>query len=61
MQAHKIITAVLWGSLFIAGGFLWLLDSLGAIQFRITDWWPAILIVIGLNIIIDGFSHGRGK
>src|SRR6478736_598616 len=33
---------------FIALGGLMTLDNIGLIHFSIRDWWPAILIVIGI-------------
>lgn len=57
----KVASAVLWGSLFIIGGTLWLLDSLGVLEFNIGDWWPAIFIVIGISIIFDGIFGKDGN
>lgn len=36
---------------FIALGGLMTLDNMGLIHFSIRDWWPAILIIIGIKIV----------
>jgi len=43
----------LWASLFIAMGGLMTLDNMGIIHFNIFDWWPLILIVVGVKMLLS--------
>ncbi len=36
------------GSLFILFGLIWVLRNLGYINFNLREWWPLILIAVGL-------------
>ena len=47
--------SLFWGVLMIGLGVLFLLDNLGIVYFDeiISDYWPLILIAIGLKIIIS--------
>ncbi len=41
----------IFGGILIAVGSLMLLDRLDILTFRIHDWWPVILIIIGINFL----------
>ncbi len=41
----------IFGWIFTAVGTMMLLDRLDFITFRVWDWWPVILIIIGLNFL----------
>jgi len=47
--------SVFWGIIFLLFGVLFLLGNLGIMYFDfwdfIGDWWPVILIVIGISVI----------
>jgi len=47
--------SLFWGVLLIGIGVLFLLDNLGILYLDeiISDYWPVILIAIGLKIIIS--------
>ena len=51
----KKIGSLFWGVLMIGIGVLFLLDNLGIVYFDeiISDYWPLILIAIGLKIILS--------
>ena len=45
-------STILTGSIFIIIGLIWVMRNLGHIDFGIREWWPLILIGIGvLNIV----------
>ncbi|MEW5800322.1 MAG: DUF5668 domain-containing protein [Bacteroidota bacterium] len=46
--------------LIVIGSFM-LLDRLDFITFRIRDWWPLILIIIGLNFLRGSWMRSRAK
>jgi hypothetical protein len=50
-------SSMLWGLVFIALGVALLLERLGYMQFDLGQflhtWWPLILIIIGLGMLID--------
>jgi len=50
-----------FGWILIAVGGLMLLDRLDFINFRIRDWWPIILIIIGLNFLRGTWSRSQRK
>jgi hypothetical protein len=58
-------SGITWGLTFIVIGGLMLLDNLHVIRFDFSDfihrWWPLILIIIGLNIILKNLSGGDGR
>ena len=41
-------------------GVLMLLDRLDFINFRVWDWWPIILIIIGLNFLRGSLKQKKG-
>jgi predicted membrane protein len=41
----------IFGWILAAAGTLMLLDVMDLIQFRLWDWWPVVLIIIGLNFL----------
>jgi hypothetical protein len=41
------------GLIFIAIGTIMLLSNLGIIPGNLKDWWPIILVAIGIGIILD--------
>jgi len=47
--------SIFWGIVLLVFGVLFLLGNLGIMYFDfwgfIGDWWPVILIVVGLSII----------
>jgi hypothetical protein len=59
MTGNKLMGAVLWGSAFIIAGVLWLLSNLGVIKFDIWQLWPLVFVIIGVQIIIDGFGKQK--
>ncbi len=40
--------SVLTGSVFIFIGFVWVMRNLGHIDFSLREWWPLVLIAVGL-------------
>ncbi|MCK4835157.1 MAG: hypothetical protein KAT17_00885 [Candidatus Aminicenantes bacterium] len=46
--------ASLTGLILILLGILWVLNNLEIIDFRLSEWWPLILILIGLIHLISG-------
>lgn len=46
------------GGGFILVGIMMTLHQMGIIYFRVRDWWPMILIVIGLSVIFKHRFHG---
>lgn len=51
----------LWPVIFIALGSLMTLNNIGLISFHIRDWWPAILIAIGVKIVFFDRKDSEGK
>jgi len=51
----------LWPVLFIALGSLMTLNSIGLIHFQMRDWWPLILIVIGVKIAFFDRQKKQGN
>jgi len=49
----------IFGWVLIVIGALKMLDVLNLINFRIGDWWPVILIVIGLNFLRGSWNRSR--
>ena len=41
------------GIILVIVGGLWLLDNIGMIDFRFRDWWPLIIIAIGLADLVN--------
>lgn len=48
-----------FGWILIAVGSLMLLDRFDFIDFRVWDWWPVILIIIGINFLRGSWSRSR--
>lgn len=46
------------GTLMLAGTLL-LLNSFGVIHFRLHDWWPLLLVLLGISIIWRGYDRAR--
>lgn len=57
MAGSKSRSSVITGSIFIAIGVLMMLNNLGIIHFSWHDWWPVILIGVGLAIVFKDRSH----
>jgi hypothetical protein len=54
------LNLLLWGGLLIGMGVLFLLDNLGAIHLRdAVQFWPVLLIGLGLYLIINQFKNGK--
>lgn len=49
----------LFGWILIGVGILMLLHRFDLIYFRIWDWWPVILIIIGLNFLRGSWTRRR--
>jgi predicted membrane protein len=49
----------IFGFIFIAIGALMLLDRMDIIDFRIWDWWPVVLIIVGLNFLRGARSRSQ--
>jgi hypothetical protein len=51
------ISILIWGLLILAVGFIFLLGNLGYIEVNLINlflkYWPILLIVVGLSILID--------
>ncbi len=58
-------TGILWGLLFILVGTLMLLDRLDIMHFDLgnflSTWWPLVLIVIGIGMILNHSSRDRRR
>ncbi len=56
-------SGVVWGLAFILVGAMMLLDRLGIIYFDfghfIGTWWPLILVIIGIGMILDSGPRRR--
>ncbi|KAB2924105.1 MAG: cell wall-active antibiotics response protein [Bacteroidetes bacterium] len=48
-----------FGWILIAVGSLMVLDRMNVIDFRVWDWWPVILIIIGLNFLRSSVNRTR--
>lgn len=55
--------SLFWGVLLIGIGVLFLLDNLGILYFDeiISDYWPLILIAIGLKIIVSASGNKKSE
>ncbi len=55
--------SLFWGVLLIGIGILFLLDNLGIVYFDeiISDYWPLILIAVGLKIILGAKGSNKSK
>ena len=56
---------VAWGTVFIVVGILMILDRMNMIYFDLGDflstWWPLILVIIGLRMIIGHSLRDKGR
>jgi hypothetical protein len=52
-------SGLLWGSLFLAGGFLWLAKKAGWIFIDTSLFWPAAVMLMGLFMIAGAFIRKR--
>jgi len=54
---HRSFSGILWGLIFIALGAIMLFDRFGYLEFDLghflATWWPLILIIVGLGMILD--------
>lgn len=59
----KKIGSLFWGVLMIGMGVLFLLDNLYIVDFGevISDYWPLILIAVGLKIILSAKGSKKSK
>lgn len=53
------LSGQIFGWIIASVGVLMLLDRLDFIVFRIWDWWPVILIIIGLNFLRGSWNRKR--
>ena len=51
---------MLIGLALIAIGLIFLLERLGVIEGGLGQYWPVLLIVVGVAIVIDRFRNKRG-
>ena len=47
------------GGVVMLAGMLLLLNNLGVLRFRLHDWWPLLLVLIGISIIWRGYDRAR--
>jgi predicted membrane protein len=47
------------GGIVMLAGTLMMLNNLGIVRFRLHDWWPLLLVLIGISIIWRGFDRAR--
>lgn len=61
MSVHRSTNRYFWGFILVAVGALLLLDNLGILDFGdfIARFWPVILVIIGLRLIIVRKSRDR--
>ncbi len=50
-----------FGVILIFFGVMWQLDNLDIIYFRWHEWWPVILIIIGINFLRGSWFRNRLK
>jgi hypothetical protein len=54
--------SVFWGIALIVLGGIFLLSNFDIIDYdRIWDFWPVVVIVVGLKLIVDYFAKKNGK
>ena len=54
--------SVFWGVVLIVLGGIFLLGNFDIINYdRIWDFWPILVIVVGLKLIVDYFAKKNGK
>jgi len=47
------------GGILMLAGTLLLLNYLGVIRFHLHDWWPLLLVLLGISIIWRGYDRAR--
>jgi predicted membrane protein len=47
------------GAILMLAGTLLLLNYLGVVRFHLHDWWPLLLILLGISIIWRGYDRAR--
>ncbi len=54
---NRSISGIIWGISLITLGVVMLLDKLNYLEFDLGEflhtWWPLVLIIIGLGILLD--------
>jgi predicted membrane protein len=50
-----------WGTILIVVGSFMLLDRLDLMRFRLHDWWPLILIIIGINFLRGSWIRSKSR
>src|SRR5512136_2154632 len=58
LESSKMPGRFAGGTLMLAGTLM-LLNNLGIIRFRLHDWWPLLLILLGISIIWRGYDRVR--
>ena len=54
--------SVFWGIVLIVLGGIFLLGNFDVINYdRIWDFWPVVVIIVGLKLIVDYFAKKNGK
>jgi len=62
---HRSFSGIIWGLIFIALGTVLLLDRFSYLEFNLGEflhtWWPLLLVVIGLGMILDRPYDRKGR
>jgi predicted membrane protein len=58
LESSKMPGRFAGGTLMLAGTLM-LLNNMGLIRFRLHDWWPLLLILLGISIIWRGYDRAR--
>ena len=61
IAGSKKRSGLITGSIFIIIGVVMMLNNLGIIHFSWHDWWPVVLIAVGITIVFKDRSHKRGS
>jgi predicted membrane protein len=61
ITGSKSRASIITGTIFIAVGMVLMLSHVGLINFSWGDWWPVILIVVGIAIVFKDRSGGSRK
>ena len=59
--AHRRGNGIVWSLGLMAVGTAMTLNNLGIIHFQWREWWPAVLIVLGLSVMLRGSGPHRHK
>jgi len=55
MKREQVISSILWGVGLILVGVLWLLSNvLPNFNFEIAQWWPILIVFVGLDVLLKG-------